>query len=257
MLLNFIPHNQEMGTIEISKKLGLPPSTVSRLLHVIVRYRFLQQDPITKKYKLGQSAVEMGKAVTDSFRERLIAIAKPKIDALRDTIGDTVSLEVMLGNSTVVAYRAKGPHLIQVLFNPGDRLPIHVAAGAKVVLAFSPPEVVNKLINGKLVRFTPKTITNPKALKAQLDEIRQQGFAFDNKELDIHIQAIAAPIFDHPNRPIAAVVIAAPVYRMKAHLKANAVSLLQKTAREISSHVFFSEHKSYRRHSAPTGSETS
>ena len=237
----FIPHNREMGAVEISKKLGLHPSTVSRLLRVIIRHRFLQQDPVTKKYKLGESAVDMGNAIAHSLREHFVELAKPHIDNLRDRIGDTVSLEVMLGNTTIVAYRARGPHLVQVLFDPGERLPVHVAAGAKAILAFSPPETVDKLIQGKLARFTQNTITNPKILKAQLNEIRRKGFALDNKELDIHIQAIAAPILNHQKKPVAAVVLAAPVYRMKAHLKGNAISLVKQTAKKMSRLVFSDE----------------
>jgi IclR family transcriptional regulator, KDG regulon repressor len=238
ILLGFIPHNQEMRAVEISKNLGLHPSTVNRLLHVITRYGFLQQDRATRKYRLGESAVDMGKAIAQSFREHLVEIAKPQIDNLRNIIGDTISLEVMLGDTTTVAYRARGPHRIQVLFDPGERLPVHVAAGAKTILAFSPPGAVDKLIHGKLARLTRNTITNPEILKVQLDEIKRQGFAFDNKELDIHIQAVAAPIFDHQKKPVAAVVLSAPVFRMKAHLKTNAIALVQQTAKKISQLVF-------------------
>ena len=238
ILLGFIPYNQEMRAAEISKNLGLHPSTVIRLLHVITRYGFLEQDRATRKYRLGESAVDMGKAVAQSFREHLVQIAKPQIDNLRNMIGDTISLEVMLGDTTTVAYRSRGPHRIQVLFDPGERLPVHVAAGAKTILAFSPPEMLNRLIQGKLARFTRNNITNPEILKGQLDEIRRQGFAFDNKELDIHIQAVAAPIFDRQKNPVAAVVLSAPVFRMRAHLKTNAVALVQQTAKKISELVF-------------------
>lgn len=168
LLLAFIPHNQERGTVELSKSLGLHPSTVSRLLCVLTKYGFLQQDAITKRYKLGEAAASIGNAITHSFREGLVAIAKPHIDALRDRIRDTVSLELMEGDGTVVAYRAKGPHIIQVLFSPGERLPIHMAAGAKTILAFSSPETVNRLLRRELQRFTPNTITDLKILKAQL-----------------------------------------------------------------------------------------
>jgi len=242
ILLGFIPHNQGMREADISKNLGLHPSTVNRLLHVITRYGFLQQDRATKKYILGKSAVDMGKAIAQSSREHLVEIAKPQIDNLRNMIGDTISLEVMLGDATTVAYRARGPHRIQILFDPGERLPVHIAAGAKTILAFSPPSTVDKLIQGKLARFTRNTVTNPEVLKTQLEEIKRQGFAFDNKELDIHIQAVAAPIFDHQKEPVAAVVLSAPVFRMKAHLRTNAIALVQQTAKKISQLVFSDEH---------------
>jgi IclR family transcriptional regulator, KDG regulon repressor len=238
ILLLFVPDTQEMGPAEISRKLGLHPSTVSRLLQVLIRYGFLQQDSVSKKCRLGDSVSSLSKTIRQSFRTRLMEFAKPEIDKLRDRVGDTVSLEVMLGENTAILYRSRGPHPIQVVFDPGERLPVHVAAGAKAVLAFSPPEIVDRLIPGKLVRFTRNTITNRRLLKAHLSEIQLQGFAFDNKELDVHIQAIAVPIFDDEGQPRAAVVLAAPVFRMRAHLKANAVSLVQQTAKRISRLVF-------------------
>ncbi|MFC1867476.1 IclR family transcriptional regulator [Thermodesulfobacteriota bacterium] len=242
LILAFLPDDRDMGTVELSNILGLPPSTVSRLLHILIKHGFLQQDQITKKYKLGKSCADIGKAITRSVRGNLVAIAKPHLDDLRNTVGDTVSLEVMLRDGTFIAYRAKGPHLIQVLFDPGELLPIHVAVGAKAVLAFSPPNVFNRLIKGKLKRFTPNTITNPEALKANLEEIRQKGYAWDKAELDINVYALGAPIFDYQKRPVAAIVIAAPIDRMKAHIKGNVVSLLKETAMKISSLLFYSEH---------------
>ena len=234
ILLSFSPYNREINGTEIGKNLGLHPSTVNRLLHVISGYGFLRQDPVTKKFRLGQSVAQLGRAMTQSYRERIVEIAKPEIDALRDVIGDTISLELMLDDATTVAYRARGPHRIQVLFDPGERFPIHVAVGARAILAFSAPEVVDRFIQGKLTRFTRYTITDPDLLRAELKKIRNRGYSFDNKELDVHIQAVAAPVFDHEKKPVAAVLLAAPVFRMKVHLKTNAIAQVQETAKKIS-----------------------
>lgn len=218
ILMAFTPHNQEMGIVELSEKLGYHKSTVSRLLHVLENHGFLWQHPKTKKYHLGESAADIGRSVIQSLGGRLITIAQPYIDDLRNSVGETVGLEVMSGDSTIMAYTARVPQLVRVIFDVGAKLPVHVATGARAILAFSPPESVDRLLRGKLKRFTPNTVTDPKILKSRLNDFRRQGYSADFGEFDINVYAIAAPIFNHGKRPVVAVVIAALADRMKSHL---------------------------------------
>jgi DNA-binding IclR family transcriptional regulator len=237
----FIPNNQEMGAAEVSKLMGLHKSTVSRLMHVLTDRDFLQQNPRTKKYSLGRSSSEMGRAVNQSLDSHLITIAQPFIDALRNTIGETVAFELFSRNSTILACRARGPRLVQVSFNVGDRLPAHVAAGAKAVLAFLPPDRVKTLLPKKLESYTSNTITDRKVLLQQLREIKNQGIAFDRGERDIDVHVVAAPVFNYDSRPIAAVVIAVPVTRKELLVKSNIISQLKETSASISAQLFYSE----------------
>lgn len=237
LLMAFTPNNPEMGTVELSEKLGYHKSTVSRLLRVLETNGFLWQHPKTRKYHLGASAAEIGRTVIQYLGGHLITIAQPYIDDLRNSVGESVGLEVMSGHSTIMAYNARLPQLVRVIFDVGERLPVHVAVGARAILAFSPPEVVNSLVKGKLKKFTPNTIVDPQILKSRLKDFRQQGYATDFGEFDVNVYAIGAPIFSHGRRPVAAVVIAALADRMKLHLKSNVVSLLKGTAASISSQL--------------------
>lgn len=240
LLLAFVPHNKEMGTVELSKKLGFHTSTASRLLHVLVNYGFVQQDPQSKKFMLGKAASDLGRTVNKSLNTNLVTIAKPYIDELSRTISETAGFEIMVGNSTILTYMADGPRAVRVSVEVGGRLPLHVASGAKAILAHSPPEIFDSLIKGRLKRFTPNTITNRKILRQKLDEIRQQGVAFDHGELDIDVHTMAAPVFNHDQRAVAAVVIAAPDYRWKSHPESHFVSLLKETAAKISARLHYS-----------------
>ncbi len=237
----FTPHNQEMGAVEVSEKVGLHRSTVTRLLQTLTRRKFLQQNPSTKKFSLGRAASEIGRAITQSLDSNLTAIARPHIDALRDAIGEGVALEVFSGKGTVLAYSARGPRLVQVSFRIGDRLPVHVAAGAKAILAFLPPEQVENLIPKKLHPFTSNTITNRKVLLKQLEEIRAKGIAFDRGERDIDVHVMASPVFNLENQPVAAVVITAPLSRKKTLVDPKVVTLLKETTAAISAQLMYSK----------------
>jgi IclR family transcriptional regulator, KDG regulon repressor len=245
ILKTFTPHNQEMGAAEVSEKVGLHRSTVTRLLHVLTRQGFLQQNPSSKRYSLGRAAFEIGRAITQSLKSHFITIAQPHIDALRNSIGETVALEVFSGNSTVLASVARGPRLVQVSFRIGDRLPVHVAAGAKAVLAFLPKEVVEGLVSKKLEVFTSNTITNRKVLVKQFDEIRKNGIAFDRGERDSDVHVVAAPVFNHDNKPVAAIVISVPVSRKHILADPKIISLLKESTKVISERLLSSKNKNH------------
>ncbi|MBN1380861.1 MAG: IclR family transcriptional regulator [Deltaproteobacteria bacterium] len=238
ILTAFTPDNVELGATEISEKIGgLHRSTVTRILQVLTRRGFLQQNPSTKKYSLGRSAARIGRAVAQSLDSRLVNIAQPHVDALRNAVGETAALEVFSETNTILAYYAKGPRLVQVSFRIGDRMPIHVAAGAKAVLAFLPIDIAESLIPQKLIRFTPHTITNRKGLLKQLAEIRKSGVATDCGERDEDVHVIAAPVFNHENRPVAAVVISVPVSRKETLTDPETIVLLKETTAAISARL--------------------
>ena len=243
ILMAFTPHNQEMGTLELSQKLGIHQSTVSRLFGVLTYHNLLQQNPSTKKYQLGKATADLGRAISRSHSTQLVSIAQPFMDRLRDSVGESVSLEVMSGSSVFLATESPGPPPVSVAFNVGERAPLHVASGAKTILAFSPPELIDKVVKGKLRRYTPNTISNPKTFKSQLAEIRHDGVAYDRGEYNIDVISIGVPIFNHLKEPIAAVSVCAPAYRMESHNESNIVSQLKETAAEISARLFYTEEK--------------
>ena len=143
LLLAFDPQNSEMGTVELSALCGVHKSTVSRLLKVLVGYKFLSQNPETRKYSLGPAILHLGRALNQSLKTNLVQIAKPYIDDLRYKLKETVILEILAGENMVMAYVAEGPRLVRLAGSIGDRVPFHAAAGAKAFLAFCPPELQN------------------------------------------------------------------------------------------------------------------
>lgn len=241
ILLSFSPYNREMGTVEISQKLGFHKATVSRILLTLTRSSFLEQNPQTKKFRLGSSIMTLGSAVNHFLRTNMVQIAKPYVDELRDLLKETIVLEVPSGKSTFMAYVAEGPQRVRIAGTLGDRVPIHAAAGAKAILAFSLPEVRDKLLDQKMPRLTANTITDRRTLKRQLQVIRHQGFSCDNEEIDIGISAVGAPIFNHEKKPVAAVVVAGPSQRVTWDGGSPIVSLVKDTAAKITEQLYCDE----------------
>jgi DNA-binding IclR family transcriptional regulator len=244
ILLSFTTSGKEIRTLELSQRLNLHKSTVSRLLHILAHYGLLRQDKKTKKYVLGKSALDLGIAAQRYIDSQLIVAAQSSLNELRDRLGELVSLEVISGKSSTVVCHAASTLGVQVSSNIGQRLPVYAVAGAKSILAFLPHEEADGLIGRKkLTPYTPNTITDPKAFKLHLEEIRKQGFSIDRGEYYSDVHAIGAPVFNADGRPIAAVVMPVPAYRMEAHLRSNGPALVKKTAAKISATLFFGKMK--------------
>jgi DNA-binding IclR family transcriptional regulator len=237
ILLSFIPDNKPVGNLELSESLGLNKSTVSRLTHVLAHYGLVQQDEKTLKYQLGRTSALLGMAVELSQNEQLAQFGQPFVDYLREAVGESVCLEALQPDGNVrLLCGAVGPPPLSVSFP--ESIPMHVAAGAKVILALSDPEFVDSMIHGDFTRMTENTITDPDVFKAQLEQVRRQGVAYDHGEASAYVHTVSVAVFNHRKKPIAALSICVPANRVHKITDAGNLELLKKTASTISSRLF-------------------
>ncbi len=237
ILLAFVPDNKPKGNLQLSNLLGLNKSTVSRLIQVLVHYGLIQQDEESKKFELGKTAAILGMAVEVSQTDRLVQIARPYIDNLRDSVGESVCLESLVSGRGRIISEAVGPPPLSVSFP--DSNPLHVSAGAKVIMAYSDRAFVESMINGEFEKITENTITDPEVYKDQLEEIKQHGIAYDHGEANIEVHAVSAAVFNHLKKPVAAICVCVPANRINKILNSKTVEMLKKTAMQISERLFF------------------
>ena len=239
ILLAFAPFNNEMGTTELSVKLGIHKSTTSRLIKLLVATSFLQQNPLTKKYMLGPSAIKIGNATTRSLDSRLLAVARPCLTELSQITGESIALEMLAGVNVVLALHVEGPSHIRFNFQPGEQVPINVAAGAKAILSHCDPDYLEICIQQlEFQRFNENTIINRDQYRALLNEIKKTGVAYDFGERYQDSNAMAVPIFAVDGPPKAAVVIAGPAFRLTPAFLNSVLGSLRQTADKISKLLF-------------------
>ncbi|MFH1950377.1 MAG: IclR family transcriptional regulator [Pseudomonadota bacterium] len=238
ILMAFTHHNHERGTAELSQKLGFPPATVNRILQILSQKGLLQQNERTRKFSLGSATFQLGKTIFQSLSGNLLNMAMPHLVDLCEKVGETVVLEVLSGKYSVVTYIAQSRHALSIGPRIGDRVPVHAAAGAKAMLAFFQQEEIAGFLDTKMRSFTPKTITDLGTLRRELEKARKEGVAFCQEEMALGVNAIGAPIFDHENKPVAAVVIAGLASRVKCDVGSPMITPLKKTASDISAQFF-------------------
>jgi len=232
----FLPLNEPKGTLELARTLGIHRASVSRILGILKKYDFVQQEEKTRLYRLGTAAAVLGKAVNRSFQTRFVSVVQPYMLQLSEEIKESVSLVTLVDNQVLLPFRVKGPQPISVSFNLGDRGAINANSGAKAIMAFLSSERLNdiKKFHPKLPGFTPKTITNWEDLIEQFDEVRRSGFGYDLGEYRLDVLSVGAPILDYNNDPLGALTILVPSLRADVINDRQVLSKLKKATINIS-----------------------
>lgn len=174
---------------EASRRARLPKSTAFRLVGQLVDLGLV--DKVAEGYEIGVGLFELGSMYRG---QRLIEVARPFLDDLRAGSRETVHLAILDGMDALYVERLTSHSSTEVPTAVGHRFPAYATGVGKAMLAFSPPEVVAKAIEGGFVRLTSRTIATSTALLKELNEVRTHGVAFDRGEVDPNIVAVAAPI---------------------------------------------------------------
>jgi DNA-binding IclR family transcriptional regulator len=229
----FDSQSPELGTTEIARALGLHKSTAASLVSTLAANGFLNQNPDTRKYRLGLRLVERAFAMLDQFEIRQVAY--PALQELRDQWNETVNLAILDGSDVVYIERMLGTKALGMRSEVGRRALAHSTALGKAILSCYPLADVKAFIAARdLSAVTPKTITDPARFLAELDKVREQGYAIDDEENEIGGRCIAVPIFDHTGNAIAAVSVSAPTARLPMTEVPQVGAQVRETAKTIS-----------------------
>jgi DNA-binding IclR family transcriptional regulator len=217
----------------ISRRLGLTRSRVYRLLWTLEAQGFVRQDADTKRYRLGLKLLELGQALARQFD--LARMAAPVLAELTEQTGETSYVYALDGLEAVTIAKQECSQPMRIVAEVGHRDTLHVGAACNLLLAYQPPEVIERVIGeAPLPRRTDKTVTDPETLKAELAEIRRLGYHLSQEEDQEGVDAIAAPIVDRTGRVIASVAIAGPSVRFTPEKIALFIPLVCNMARRIS-----------------------
>ncbi len=189
---------------ELSRQVGLAPSTVSRLLSVLEEYGYVRRVRGNGQYTLGLAPIALaGVAISQSDLRRQ---ALPFLEMLADTTHYNANLAVLYGGDVLFLARVPAAKELRAYAITGTRNAPHRHAVGKVLLAAMPDEAVRAMYDGRpLEAATPRTITHMDDLLEELARVRVRGYAIDDEEFTIGVRAVAAPIHDESGAVIAAI----------------------------------------------------
>ena len=207
----FTPKRPVLGIADIADELGMSRSTTHRYVITLVALGYLEQGA-SRKYRLGLRVTDLGMSALNStgLREH----AQPYLEELRQRTSYAASIAVLEGSDILYVDRARsfrrGQSKIDLDLHPGSRLPAYCTAMGKLLLANLPePEQRELLASIKLTKRGPNTITTKKALREELEQIGEAGFAVDDEELAPELYSIAAPVRNEAREVVAAASLSA------------------------------------------------
>lgn len=208
-----------MSVSELAAAIGLPAGTIHRLLRTLVDRGYAHQLP-DRRYSIGSRIARMG-ASSNAF---LGARARPVLADLARELGETANLAVLSSDSAEYISQVAGRHPMRMFTEVGHRVPLHSTGVGKALLSHLPEDSVRKLLhrNG-MPRYTPTTIVSVERMLAELELIRERGYAVDDAEMELGVRCVAVAF--NAGMPFA-VSVSGPEIRMTDELLERASAAL-------------------------------
>lgn len=206
-------HPAGLGVTEVASALHIPKNAAFRITAALCERGYLRRNNGTKSFALSPRLMTMGYQAAN--QESIIEKAMPFMRALRDAVKETVVLCALTEAGGIILDQAAGSHPFRFVVDPGAPFRLHTSAQGKALLAHLPEEERECILSRlTLTRFTERTITTRKALRAELDEVRRAGYALDRAEELDGVYCAAAAILDARRYPVAAVCVTGPASRL-------------------------------------------
>lgn len=200
------------GVTELADRVGLPKSTVSRLLSTLEELGVVEQLEAGGSYRIGTGMREIS-AATQPGRS-LVAAARPQLIELTRLTGEAAGLSVADGAEMLYLDQVNPDTELQVRDWTGTRIPMHAVPSGQVVLADVDDAQVRAYSAAPMASFTTHTLVQVDELRRRLADVRRDGYAWAVEEFAPGLSSVAAPVRDPSGAVVAAVHVYGPAYRL-------------------------------------------
>ena len=194
---------------ELAEELKIHKSSASRLVDTLRQYDLIQQDPVSKKYRLGYRLLYLGENIQRNTR--VIEASRPFMFKLSSALKESVHLGTFYNKKVYVVDQVRSNKVYHLPAALGMIEPVHASALGKCIFAYRTTEFIIKYMNDSgLEAFTGNTITEIDSLLRHLSEVRRHGYAVDDQELKTGVHCLAAPVFNRSGEVNFSVGISGP-----------------------------------------------
>ena len=224
---------EELGLSEISKKLDVYPSKIHRILAPLVQGGIMEQNPETKKYRIGIKALKIGMLYLE--HHALMKASLPFMEELTLKFDTVVRLGMLNENSVMIINQIQPAPYPVNLRRVTTNIPLHCSALGKVLLASLPLEAQRAVIYSlNLKKHTERTISEPLRLEREMKQVAKKGYALDIGESYDNLNCVAAPIGNKDRKVVAAISLSHLDTMLPRERCENIASELMNTADIIS-----------------------
>ena len=229
-ILDVLAAEESLGTNEIARRLGTSASTTSRQLATLVEAGLVEHVPATGRYRLGIRLVALATSVLARLDVR--TVAHPHLEELAAQIGETATLSVPGDSDAITVDVVRSPRYIADGSQLGRPSIAHATAAGKVMLAFDGARPASEL-----QAYTPRTITDPLQLEAEIARVRRRGWADAFAEREVGLNAIAAPVWTSDGSLAGIIALQGPIPRFGRAAARAALPALRERAGAISAEL--------------------
>ncbi|MGL4331923.1 MAG: IclR family transcriptional regulator [Bacteroidales bacterium] len=233
-VLELLVEAQEGLTLqEIKNRVELSQTTAYRILHTLIRLKYVIYIESSKRYFISHKMLSLG---FKSLHERnLHEIVLPHLRNIRDIVKETVCFGTMSNEKVMFIEQALGSHPFCFVLSPGKLIDLHCSAPGKAMMAAMPESMLNHYLDKMcFTRYNERTITTQKAYLKELEDVRQTGYALDREEEMTGIMCIGSVIIDHTGIPCGTIWLVGPKDRLDEQTIKRDGELLANTCLEIS-----------------------
>jgi DNA-binding IclR family transcriptional regulator len=220
---------------EVAARAGLHPSTCLRLLRTAESHGFVERLASSGHYRLGAKIFTLAYGLERQLDIR--ALVRPVLQHLAETIHESASLVIHLDNEAMVLERVIGKTELGFQLGVGARGPLYCTAAGKALIAFGDPSRLEDVLQGPLPRLTATTLTDPAALRADIERTRERGYSIDNCEREDGLFGLAAPVWDAGGRLIGVVASSGPSERLNTASLPSTIDALLAAAADMSARL--------------------
>ena len=239
-LIDLLDAHESLTLTELSARSGINKVTALRILANLEGRGYVERDEATGRYRLGVRLLQLGMRKTEGLDLR--TVARPILKRLHADTDETVNLAIPGPDGIFYIDILESPLGLRMAATIGARDDYHATALGKAILANLPPAAQEETLRRqRLPKKTPRTIVEPGALARELDLVRKRGYAVDDEENETGARCVAAPIFDHRGRVVAAISVSGPASRLTADREAELAARVKATSQQISALMGYTE----------------
>ena len=212
-VLDALARSNGLTLSDLAKELDQSPATMHRVLSTLEARQIVEVSPQTQAWHIGAMAFRLGSAFLrrSSVAER----SRPAMHELMQATNETSNLGVERNGEVMFIGQVETNESIRAFFPPGTMSPMHASGIGKALLScYSETRLDRFLRKQTLDQFTDKTVSSAATLKADLQLVRQRGWAFDDEEKTKGMRCVAAPIIDLYGEAVAGISVSGPTHRM-------------------------------------------
>lgn len=194
-VIELLARHDELGVSEIARATATTKARVFRHLRTLLALGYAVQKPGSDRYARGPRLVALARVLGLSEEDGLIELARPVMQRLQQQFPHSFNLSLVHGDQVSIVESLPGKALIGITVRLNEAIPLHATAAGKLFLADRLARGTR--LPGKLARFTDATITDAQALRGELEQVAERGWADAPEQSMLGINAISAPIRDH------------------------------------------------------------